>query len=162
APPVRATPQTRPAARPSASRCGASPPWAACSTSRPTPTTRTRRSSPTSRAGGAIARPTSRSPAATAARTCSGPSSASSWAWRGARRRDGGRRYLPRASDFGYSKDYRETLQIWDRQAVLADIVRVIRIFRPDVIVTRFSPEPGPTHGHHTASVVLAVEAFKL
>src|SRR5215475_13877818 len=79
-----------------------------------------------------------------------------------ARRLDGGRQYFTRANDFGYSKDYRETLQIWDRQAVLADIVRVIRIFRPDVIVTRFSPEPGPTHGHHTASVVLAVEAFKL
>jgi LmbE family N-acetylglucosaminyl deacetylase len=79
-----------------------------------------------------------------------------------ARRIDGGRQYFSRANDFGFSKDYRETLQIWDRQAVLADIVRVIRTFRPDVIVTRFSPEPGPTHGHHTASVVLAVEAFKL
>jgi LmbE family N-acetylglucosaminyl deacetylase len=79
-----------------------------------------------------------------------------------ARRIDGGRQYFSRANDFGFSKDYRETLQIWDRQAVLADIVRVIRTFRPDVIVTRFSPTPGPTHGHHTASVVLAVEAFKL
>src|SRR5262245_29132156 len=79
-----------------------------------------------------------------------------------ARKVDGGRQYFTRANDFGFSKDYRETLQIWDRQAVLADIVRVIRAFRPDVIVTRFAPEPGPTHGHHTASVVLAVEAFKL
>ena len=79
-----------------------------------------------------------------------------------ARRLDGGRQYFTRAKDFGYSKDYQETLRIWDREAVLADIVRVIRAFRPDVIVTRFSPEPGPTHGHHTASVVLAVEAFKL
>jgi LmbE family N-acetylglucosaminyl deacetylase len=79
-----------------------------------------------------------------------------------ARRLDGGRQYFTRANDFGYSKDYRETLRIWDREAVLADIVRVIRAFRPDVIVTRFAPEPGPTHGHHTASVVLAVEAFKL
>src|SRR5215475_8412915 len=79
-----------------------------------------------------------------------------------ARRLDGGRQFFTRANDFGYSKDYRETLQIWDRQAVLADIVRVIRQFRPDVIVTRFAPEPGTTHGHHTASVVLAVEAFKL
>src|SRR5262245_34032057 len=79
-----------------------------------------------------------------------------------ARRLDGGRQFFTRANDFGYSKDYRETLQIWDRQAVLADIVRVIRQFRPDVIITRFSPEPGPTHGHHTASAVLAVEAFKL
>jgi LmbE family N-acetylglucosaminyl deacetylase len=77
-----------------------------------------------------------------------------------ARRLDGGRQYFTRAKDFGYSKDYRETLRIWDRQAVLADIVRVIRSFRPDVIVTRFSPEPGDTHGHHTASAVLAIEAF--
>src|SRR6266498_5111944 len=79
-----------------------------------------------------------------------------------ARRLDGGRQYFTRAKDFGYSKDYRETLRIWDRQAVLADIVRVIREFRPDVIMTRFSPQPGNTHGHHTASTVLAVEAFTL
>src|SRR2546426_4271959 len=79
-----------------------------------------------------------------------------------ARRLDGGRQYFTRAIDFGFSKDYRETLRIWDRQAVLADIVRVIRSFRPDVIVTRFSPQPGDTHGHHTASAVLAVEAFTL
>jgi len=59
-----------------------------------------------------------------------------------ARRLDGGRQYFTRAKDFGYSKDYQETLRIWDREAVLADIVRVIRAFRPDVIVTRFSPEP--------------------
>jgi len=79
-----------------------------------------------------------------------------------ARRIDGGRQYFSRANDFGYSKNFQETLQIWDRQAVLSDIVRVIRVFRPDVVITRFSPDPGPTHGHHTASVVLAVEAFKL
>ena len=79
-----------------------------------------------------------------------------------ARRLDGGRQYFTRAKDFGYSKDYRETERIWDRQAVLADIVRVIRGFRPDVIVTRFSPQPGDTHGHHTASAVLALEAFNL
>src|SRR5262252_6154812 len=79
-----------------------------------------------------------------------------------ARRLDGGRQYFTRARDFGYSKDYRATLHIWGEQAVLADVVRVIRTFRPDVIVTRFSPVPGDTHGHHTASAVLAVEAFKL
>src|SRR6476620_11487384 len=79
-----------------------------------------------------------------------------------ARRLDGGRQYFTRAKDFGFSKDYQETLRIWDRQEVLADIVRVIRSFRPDVMVTRFSPQPGGTHGHHTASTVLAIEAFKL
>ena len=75
---------------------------------------------------------------------------------------DGGQQFFTRALDFGFSKDYRETLRIWDKQQVLADIVRVIRTFRPDVVITRFSPEPGNTHGHHTASAVLAIEAFKL
>jgi LmbE family N-acetylglucosaminyl deacetylase len=79
-----------------------------------------------------------------------------------ARRIDGAQQFFTRALDFGFSKDYRETFRIWDRQQVLADVVRVIRQFRPDVIVTRFSTEPGGTHGHHTASAILAVEAFKL
>ena len=79
-----------------------------------------------------------------------------------ARRLDGGRQFFTRAIDFGFSKDYRETLNIWDRQQVVSDIVRVIRTFRPDVLITRFSPQPGNTHGHHTASAVLALEAFKL
>jgi LmbE family N-acetylglucosaminyl deacetylase len=79
-----------------------------------------------------------------------------------ARRLDGGRQFFTRAIDFGFSKDYRETLKIWDREQVVSDIVRIIRTFRPDVIVTRFSPEPSGTHGHHTASAVLALEAFKL
>src|SRR5436190_3309152 len=79
-----------------------------------------------------------------------------------ARRLDGGRQYFTRAKDFGYSKSSEETLGVWDRQGVLGDIVRVIREFRPDVIITRFSPKPARTHGHHTASAVLAVEAFAL
>jgi LmbE family N-acetylglucosaminyl deacetylase len=79
-----------------------------------------------------------------------------------ARRVDGGRQYFSRAFDFGFSKDYLETLRIWDRQQVLGDTVRVIREFRPDVVITRFSPVPGGTHGHHTASTVLAIEAFKV
>src|SRR6478672_519430 len=78
-----------------------------------------------------------------------------------ARRLDGGRQFFTRAIDFGFSKDYQETLRIWDEQAVLSDVVRVIRSFQPDVIITRFSPQPSRTHGHHTASAVLAVEAFK-
>jgi LmbE family N-acetylglucosaminyl deacetylase len=79
-----------------------------------------------------------------------------------ARRIDGGRQFFSRAVDFGFSKDYRETLRIWDRQQVLSDMVRIIREFRPDVLITRFSPIPGRTHGHHTASTALALEAFKL
>ena len=79
-----------------------------------------------------------------------------------ARRIDGGEQFFTRAKDFGFSKSYEQTLAKWDRQAVLSDVVRVIRNFQPDVIVTRFPPEPGGTHGHHTASTVLALEAFKL
>ncbi len=75
---------------------------------------------------------------------------------------DGGRQFFSRARDFGYSKDYRQTLTKWDHQEVLSDIVRVIRTFRPDVVITRFPPEPSGTHGHHTASSALAVEAFAL
>src|SRR3954468_3252138 len=79
-----------------------------------------------------------------------------------ARRLDGGRQFFTRAIDFGFSKDYRETLQIWGKDDVLGDVVRVIRTFRPDVVINRFSTQPGGTHGHHTASAVLGLEAFKL
>ncbi|ATC64005.1 LmbE family protein [Nibricoccus aquaticus] len=79
-----------------------------------------------------------------------------------ARRIDGAQQFFTRANDFGFSKDYRETLSIWNRDQVLADMIRVIRTFRPDVLVTRFSPQPGTTHGHHTASAILALEAFTL
>ncbi len=79
----------------------------------------------------------------------------------GARRIDGGRQFFTRARDFGFSKDYADTLRRWNRTEVLSDIVRVIREFQPDVLITRFSPIPGHTHGHHTASAVLAIEAFK-
>ncbi len=79
-----------------------------------------------------------------------------------ARRLDGGRQFFTRAIDFGFSKDYKETLSIWDHHQVVADMVRVIRTFRPDVVITRFSVQPGGTHGHHTASAVLALEAFRL
>jgi LmbE family N-acetylglucosaminyl deacetylase len=79
-----------------------------------------------------------------------------------ARRLDGGRQFFTRAIDFGYSKSADETLKIWDRKQVLGDVVRVIRMFRPDVVVTRFSPQDRNTHGHHTASSILALEAFRV
>lgn len=79
-----------------------------------------------------------------------------------ARKLDGGRQFFSRAVDFGFSKDYKETFNVWNRQDVLADVVRAIRTFQPDVMITRFSTEPGETHGHHTASAILALEAFTL
>jgi LmbE family N-acetylglucosaminyl deacetylase len=78
-----------------------------------------------------------------------------------ARRVDGAEQFFTRARDFGYSKNPEETLRIWGKDAVLADVVWVIRRFRPDIIITRFSPEQSDTHGHHTASARLAVEAFQ-
>ncbi|MBA4135893.1 MAG: hypothetical protein C0518_01100 [Opitutus sp.] len=80
-----------------------------------------------------------------------------------ARQLDTGRQFFTRAIDFGYSKTPEETLAFWDKKEVLGDVVRVIRQFRPDVIVTRFPIPPGSGgHGHHTASAMLAVEAFQL
>ncbi len=80
-----------------------------------------------------------------------------------ARRLDHGRQFFTRAIDFGFSKTPEETLKFWDRDAVLGDVVRIIRQYRPDVIVTRFPVPPGSGgHGHHTASGILSVEAFKL
>ncbi|MBA3856009.1 MAG: LmbE family protein [Cyanobacteria bacterium PR.3.49] len=79
-----------------------------------------------------------------------------------ARQIDGAQQFFTRAKDYGFSKNYLETMTVWDKQEVLSDIVRVIRKFRPDILITRFSPSPGGTHGHHTTSTVLAMEAFKL
>ncbi|MEO9871088.1 PIG-L family deacetylase [Ekhidna sp.] len=78
-----------------------------------------------------------------------------------ARRTDGGQQFFSRANDFGYSKNPDETFTIWDREKVLADFVWAFRKFRPDIVVTRFNHD-GRSHGHHTASAILAREAFKL
>jgi len=77
-----------------------------------------------------------------------------------ARRIDHGKQFFSRAIDFGFSKTAEETLRIWDHNKILSDVVWVVRKFQPDVMVTRFSPEDQLTHGHHTASAILAREAF--
>lgn len=80
-----------------------------------------------------------------------------------ARRIDGGEQHFTRANDFGYSKHPDETLAIWDKEAVLSDVVWAIRTFKPDIIINRFDHRtPGKTHGHHTASAMLSMEAFDL
>ncbi|MCA9068364.1 MAG: PIG-L family deacetylase, partial [Planctomycetaceae bacterium] len=76
-----------------------------------------------------------------------------------ARRIDGAEQWFTRAYDFGYSKSAEETLRFWNREEVLADIVWAIRHIRPDVVITRF-PSNGGGHGHHTASAILANEAY--
>ncbi|HSY52763.1 MAG TPA: PIG-L family deacetylase [Thermoanaerobaculia bacterium] len=77
-----------------------------------------------------------------------------------ARRIDGGEQFFTRALDFGYSKNPKETLAIWNHDLILADVVWNIRRFQPDVIVTRFPTTGEGGHGHHTASAILAGEAF--
>ena len=80
-----------------------------------------------------------------------------------ARSIDGGKQFFSRAYDFGFSKVPEETFEIWDKQQVLEDLVQCIRDFRPDVIINRFDHRtPGTTHGHHTASAILSLEAFDL
>ena len=67
-----------------------------------------------------------------------------------------------RVADFGYSKTPEETFQKWQGHDVaLADLVRVIRTFRPDVLVARFSGTDRDGHGHHQASAILTKEAFR-
>ena len=77
-----------------------------------------------------------------------------------ARRIDGAEQFFTRAVDFGYSKTAEETFAFWGKEKILSDIVWVIRKFRPDVIITRFSAESSGGHGHHTASAILVQEAF--
>lgn len=79
-----------------------------------------------------------------------------------ARSIDGAEQFFTRAIDFGYSKTPDETFKKWGKEEILSDIVWVIRKFKPDVIVTRFPTNGLGTHGHHTASALLAVEAFNL
>jgi LmbE family N-acetylglucosaminyl deacetylase len=78
-----------------------------------------------------------------------------------ARKIDGGEQLFTRANDFGFSKNPEETLEIWDKEKVLADIIFAIRKFQPDIIINRFDHRTaGNTHGHHSASAILSVESF--
>ena len=77
-----------------------------------------------------------------------------------ARRIDGAEQAFSRAYDFGFSKGPEETFTKWDREKILSDVVWVIRKFRPDVLITRFPTTGEGGHGQHTASAILANEAF--
>lgn len=77
-----------------------------------------------------------------------------------ARRIDGAEQFFTRAEDFGFSKNPQETFTIWNKEKILGDVVWMIRQFRPDVIICRFPADSRAGHGHHTASAMLAAEAF--
>ncbi|HEX9287750.1 MAG TPA: PIG-L family deacetylase [Thermoanaerobaculia bacterium] len=76
-----------------------------------------------------------------------------------ARRIDGARQFFTRAYDFGYTRSLEETLRLWPKEVLLEDVVRIVRRFRPQVIVTVFSGTPRDGHGHHQASAVVGREA---
>ena len=74
----------------------------------------------------------------------------------------GAEQRFSRAADFGYSKNAQETFQQWHgHEAPLADMVRAIRTFRPDVLVSRFQGSSRDGHGHHEAAGILSREAFR-
>ena len=80
-----------------------------------------------------------------------------------ARQIDSAEQFFTRAVDFGYSKTAKESLAIWGQEHILEDMVFVIRKFRPDILISRFSADSsmGSGHGHHTAGAMLLIEAFK-
>ena len=69
--------------------------------------------------------------------------------------------FFSSAVDFGYSKRLDETLEKWDYQMLLEDMVRIIRRYRPDVMIARFQGNRQDGHGHHQASGVVTAEAFR-
>lgn len=79
-----------------------------------------------------------------------------------ARKLDGAQQFFTRAIDFGFSKNTADTFKQWDENSIIADVVWVIRKFRPDVIICRFPPTAAAGHGQHAASAVVAEKAFKL
>lgn len=77
-----------------------------------------------------------------------------------ARRLDGARQYFTRANDFGFTRSAEETFRHWPSDSLLADVVAVVRDFRPDVIVSVFTGTPLDGHGHHQVAGMMAREAF--
>ncbi len=79
-----------------------------------------------------------------------------------ARRIDGARQFFTRAYDFGYTRSLEETLERWPREVLLEDAMRVVRRFKPQVLVAVFPPTAAAGHGQHQASALIAEEVFEL
>jgi LmbE family N-acetylglucosaminyl deacetylase len=79
-----------------------------------------------------------------------------------ARRIDGAHQYFGRAYDFGFSKTAEETRQHWPQDSLLNDVVKVIRAYRPHIVITTFSGTPRDGHGHHQISAIVARDAYNL
>ncbi|MBK6798987.1 MAG: PIG-L family deacetylase [Acidobacteria bacterium] len=78
-----------------------------------------------------------------------------------ARKLDGAEQYFSRSFDFGFTRSPEETLQKWNREEVLGDMVRVIRMMRPLVVVSGFSGTARDGHGQHQVAGTLTPEAIK-
>ena len=78
-----------------------------------------------------------------------------------ARRLDGGQQFFTRFMEYGFSKKREEAARIWDDKAVLGDMVRAIRMFRPLVVIARFTGTPADGHGQHQLAGYLTPIAFK-
>ena len=78
-----------------------------------------------------------------------------------ARRLDGAQQFFTPEYEFGFSKTADEGLEKWGHDKVLGDFVRVIREFRPEIIVSRFTGTPADGHGHHQIAGIITQEAFK-
>jgi LmbE family N-acetylglucosaminyl deacetylase len=78
-----------------------------------------------------------------------------------ARRVDGAHQYFTRAYDFGFSKSVEETDKHWPRDSLLNDVIKVVRAFRPHIILAIFSGTPRDGHGQHQVSAILAKEAYE-
>ena len=66
-----------------------------------------------------------------------------------------------RVTDFGFSKRLDETLAHWGREVVLGDVVHAIRLYRPDILISRYHGTPRDGHGHHQTAGLMSIEAFK-
>jgi LmbE family N-acetylglucosaminyl deacetylase len=78
-----------------------------------------------------------------------------------ARRIDGAHQYFTRAYDFGFSKTAAETFSHWPKNSLLGDVVKVVRVFKPQVIIAFFAGTPRDGHGQHQVSAILAREAYE-
>src|SRR5437763_10488098 len=80
----------------------------------------------------------------------------------GARRLDHAQQFFTPNYEFGFSKSAEDTFTKWPHDQVLGDFVRVIRCFRPEIIISRFTGTPRDGHGHHQVAGIVTQEAFKV
>ncbi len=78
-----------------------------------------------------------------------------------ARRLDGGGQFFTSVMDYGFSKKREEAARIWGEKEVLADMVRAIRLYRPLVVIARFTGTPADGHGQHQLSGYLTPQAYR-